>query len=99
VTDATARARQAGLFGGQPLGKLVGLGVAFLRETVEIANDLLVVKLARELTVAFRQVAEELNGFLHDADVPFGSGKLHPSDALSDSVKHGCSDSHDVIRC
>ena len=99
MAEDASRARYDGLVGGQPPGQLIGLGVAFLGEPVEIADDLLLVELASKLTVALGQFAEKLCGFLHDADVPFGSGKLHLSNAISDSVKHGCSGAQYVIRC
>ena len=88
MTHGAARARQGSLFGGQPLGELVGFRVTLFGEAMEIADDFLLVELACKLTVPFGQRAEELYRFLHDAEMPFGSGKLHLSDADSDSVKH-----------
>jgi hypothetical protein len=78
MAHGSTRARHGGLVSRQPLGELVGLRFAFLREPMKVADNLLLVELACQLTVPFGQLAEELCGFLHDMA---GSGKLHLSDA------------------
>jgi hypothetical protein len=54
----------------QSLHELLRFCLALIGEPVEVANELLVVKLAGQLAMPLGQFAKKLHGLLHDAATP-----------------------------